>query len=241
MMRTCLLLLLFITTTYGFSTHLQDNYQVEIDSIVCNKNTDIETNRSFKTNLKEKYNGNDFKYVDNLKAPKNEAKNSKLTTDGVNFLAVFLDFMTSIFPFILGAIVVFIILKTFIGSDVGFWSFKSATKKVADQLIYEDENIHDTDFSKLLEKAISDTDFRLATRYYYLSLLKKLSDKKTISYHKDKTNTEYVFEIENKEIRSQFSDVSHIYSYVWYGEFPIDSQTFKTVEKKYKSIFNSIH
>ena len=46
---------------------------------------------------------------------------------------------------------------------------------------------------------------------------------------------------ENKEIRSQFSEVSYIYSYVWYGEFPIDSNTFKTVEKKYKFLFNSIN
>ncbi|WP_299779724.1 hypothetical protein [uncultured Formosa sp.] len=243
MKSTLLILLLSLTPFYGFAISSQDVFQVETDSIVHNKNTNITANRSYKINLKEKYNDKDFKYVDDVKAPKadkNEAVNPKLPTDSFNFLSAFLHFMTSVFPFLLGAIIVFIIIKTFVGSDVGFWNFKNSTQKVADKLIYEDEDIHDTDFNTLLEKAISEGDFRLATRYYYLSLLKKLSDKKTITYHKDKTNTEYVFEIENKKIRSQFSDVSYIYSYVWYGEFPLDSQTFKTVEKKYKSIFNAI-
>ena len=73
-----------------------------------------------------------------------------------------------------------------------------------------------------------------------MALLKKLSEIKTITYDKDKTNTEYLFEIENKKIRDQFSEVLYLYNYVWYGEFPIDIHGFKTVEKKYKAIFNSI-
>ena len=70
--------------------------------------------------------------------------------------------------------------------------------------------------------------------------LKELSDKKIIDYHKDKTNSEYLFEIENSAIRSKFSYLSYVYSYVWYGEFPLDAQSFKVAQNKYQSFINTI-
>ena len=78
-------------------------------------------------------------------------------------------------------------------------------------------------------------DFRLAVRYYYLQVLKDLSNKKIIDYHKDKTNTEYLFEIDNKALRDQFSHLSYIYAYVWYGEFLLDENSFKKAQNKYQS------
>ncbi|AUC81394.1 hypothetical protein [Lacinutrix sp. Bg11-31] len=245
-MKKRFLLLLLLTSLIGFSQDYYDGVVIiEGDSIVHNKNTKIEDAVSFKSDLKEKYNSEDFIYKDDLKEPESKEKEESTSTPNNNnnstALVAFGGFMSYIFPFLLGIIIVIIILKTFLGTESGFWNFKSATKKVAEKLVYEDEDIHESDFPRLLEKAILEKNFRLATRYYYLSLLKKLSDKKTIEYHKDKTNTEYTFEIENKTIRKQFSEVSYIYSYVWYGEFPIDSLKFKTVEKKYKSIFNSIN
>ncbi|HLV39402.1 hypothetical protein [Xanthomarina sp.] len=224
----------------GYSQSFQDTLQINEAVTKPHKSTKVEQAVSFKSDLKEKYNDKEFVYTDDLKEPEPRREDVSPTTNN-GFLAAFVAFMTYIFPFVLGIIIVLIILKIVLGADMGFWNFKKSTKQVADKLVYEEEGIHDTDFNKLLEKAIEDTNFRLATRYYYLSLLKKLSDLKTIEYHKDKTNTEYVFEIENKDLRNQFSEVSYIYSYVWYGEFPIDSLKFKTIENKYKSIFKSIH
>jgi len=222
----------------GFSQSFQDSLQINEEVIKPHKNREIEHTVSFKSNLKEKYSDKEFVYIDDLKEPKKEEA-SPPTNNG--FLVVFLAFMSYVFPFVLGIIIVLIILKIVLGTDMGFWNLKKSSRKAADKLVYEEENIHDTDFNKLLEKAIRDTDFRLATRYYYLSLLKKLSDLKTIEYHKDKTNTDYVFEIENKDLRNQFSELSYIYSYVWYGEFSVDTDTFKTIENKYKSVFKFIH
>ena len=39
-------------------------------------------------------------------------------------------------------------------------------------LIYEDEDIHETDLDALLNQALNHKDYRLAIRYYYLSILK---------------------------------------------------------------------
>jgi len=234
-MKKYVLLFLLISIP-GFSQeHTNGIFQTHTDSIVYDKNTKIEHQRSFNDDLKKKYTDKEFVYVDDVKEPE---RNSATIDSG--FLNGFLYFMQYIFPFMLGIVSVLIILKTFLGTDNGFWNFKKLPQKIAAQKMSEDEDIHETNFDALLQASIHKKHYRLATRYYYLSLLKKLSDTKEIEYHKDKTNTAYVSEIQNKEIKSQFSEVSYIYSHIWYGEFPLDSHTFKTIEKKYTSIFKSI-
>ncbi|MDO6596645.1 DUF4129 domain-containing protein [Oceanihabitans sp. 2_MG-2023] len=241
-MKKHVLFFMLLISIFGYSQEYDEDYtQVKNDPIVQNKSTNFEEKRAFKSDLKEKYNDKDFIYIDDLKKPEPKVIPENSTSNNFGFLAAFGSFMSYIFPFLLGLVIVLIVLKTFFGTDIAFWNFNKNSNKTAEKLVYEEENIHEADFSKLLEKAILNSDFRLATRYYYLSLLKRLTDNNAIDYHKDKTNTEYVFEIENKQIRKQFADVSYIYNYVWYGEFPIDALTFKTVEKKYKSIFNSMH
>ncbi|QDO94917.1 DUF4129 domain-containing protein [Formosa sediminum] len=242
MIRKTLIYIAFLLFQYGFSAHLNVNFQEETDSVINSKTVAVKNHLEYTTNLKDKYNGSDFKYNDHLKATKKAVTTpDSSNSSGLNMLKLFANFMTSIFPIILGLIVVLIILKTVLGTNIRFWNTKTSNKKVTDHVIYEDEDIHDTNFESHIKNALSQQNYRLATRYYYLALLKKLSDKKTITYHKDKTNSEYIFEIQNKNIKDQFSNISYIYSYVWYGEFPIDAAKFQTIEQQYKSIFNTIN
>ena len=148
--------------------------------------------------------------------------------------------MTTIFPFLLGGFIIFVIVKVMLGSDIRFWKSSPASTKIKEKLIYEDEDIHEVDLASLLQQAIDNQNYRLAIRYYYLTSLKGLSNKKIIEYHKDKTNSEYLFEIENPAMRTQFSYLSYVYSYVWYGEFPVDETNFKTAQNKYQSFINSM-
>ncbi|MEE9407469.1 MAG: hypothetical protein V3V28_05285 [Polaribacter sp.] len=229
------ILFLFLMAFCVF-THAQiqeiDSTAVIKDTIIYAKNIDFTSKREFKDNLKEKYTDEDFIYTE-VKEEK------KAATPNLGFMRAFMSFMTNVFPYLLGGIIIFIILKTFLGSEVSFWNFKKNKKIVSEKLIFEDEDIHEIDIEALLKDAISKQEYRLAIRYYYLSVLKGLSSKKIIDYHKDKTNSEYLFEIENQETRRQFSYLSYVYSYVWYGEFPIDEIKFKSVESKYKSFLKS--
>ena len=213
------------------------SYEVAIksDSIVYNKNTSISEERTLSSNIKEKYAGKDFEYKEN--EPVKEADATQSNSDIIGFLVFF---MGNIFPFLLGGFIIFVILKSVVGFDVVFWKPAKSVKRTNKKLIYEDEDIYDIDLESLLQKAIHDKNFRLAIRYYYLMALKDLSIKKIIDYHKDKTNSEYLFEIENSAIRSEFSYLSYVYSYVWYGEFPLDAQSFKAAQNKYQSFINTI-
>jgi hypothetical protein len=229
--------LLFLVCFFVNAQESSDNdfLEIEQDSIVYNKNTDITEQRTFKTDLKDKYSGKDFEYKEN--APQKKKKTSNSSSGLFSFLAFF---MTSIFPFLLGGFIIFVILKTMLGIDARFWKKTKDSKKLSEKLIYEDEDIHELNLETLLQQAIDNKDFRLAIRYYYLTTLKGLSNKELIDYHKDKTNSEYLFEIENKEMRTNFSYLSYVYSYVWYGEFPVDENSFKVAENKYQSFLKSI-
>ena len=192
--------------------------------------------RTFKEDLKKKYADKEFIYTEEpeIEEENHSSHNPSPLLNGLIF------FISNIFPFLLGGIIIFIILKTFLGTEIGFWNFKKSKNKVAEKLVYEDEDIHETDIDGLLQRAINNKEYRLAVRYYYLSVLKVLSDKKLIEYHKDKTNSEYLFEIEDAVSRKQFSYLSYVYSYVWYGEFSIDETNFKLAQNKYQSFKNSL-
>ncbi len=203
------------------------------DTIVYVKNIDFEKKRVFKDSLQEKYNDKDFIYKENTPTPpKNNIDFSFLKTVG--------SFLQTIFPFLLGGFIVFLVLKIALGSQIGFFNFNKKGTKKPEKLVYEEEDIHEVDLEKLLQEAKNNNNYRLAIRYYYLIVLKTLSTHKLIDYHKDKTNTEYKFELEKGKVREQFSYLSYIYTYVWYGEFEVNPSDFSNIEKKYTSFKNSI-
>ncbi len=210
------------------------------DSIVYNKSLEYQKRRNFAVDINEAYSGNDFKYKEEKEKELKEVAYKTPRTNPI-FIASFAAFMKMIFPFLLAAIVLYIVVKLYVGSPSNLWNFKEAKNKVADKLIYEDEDIENTDIEGLLKRALTEKNTRLAVRYYYLLLLQKLSHKEIIKYDKDKTNSEYLFEISNKNIRKDFSYLSYIYSYVWYGDFSLNDSDFARIQERYKSFFKTIN
>ncbi|MFD2567485.1 hypothetical protein [Pseudotenacibaculum haliotis] len=245
----CLLIIGFAQaqTSYEFDV-IEESAEVKaaMSTIDTNyvKTLEHSKERSFDKELNEKYSGSDFNYNDNIKEsspePIKERKSSTTVNSGSGGSAAFSSFMSTIFPILLGIAVVLIIVKVFFNVEPGFWKSSIVKKEQVKKLISEDDNIDENDYEQLLQLAVRNRDFRLATRYYYLSLLKNLSQKKFIEYHKDKTNSEYMFELKDKQMRSAFSYLSYVYAYVWYGEFTVDEAKFATIEEKYQSFIKTI-
>lgn len=253
MMKALIFFMLFVYV-FGYA---QDNPSIEAisDSLVLQleaqekaanyfpdtiyaKDLNYDERRELPANLKDKYDGAKFKYVDDLEKPKKEVKVSKTSKSMANGFAYF---MANIFPFLLAIIVILILLRSFVDIDLRFGRFGKAEKNTVEKLNAEEDNIYEADLKKLLQKAISDKNYRLATRYYYLSLLKLLSEKELIQYDKDKTNSEYLFELKDTNMRSHFSYLSYVYNYVWYGEFLIDKDKFDIIEEKYQSFIKTVN
>jgi Domain of unknown function (DUF4129) len=91
------------------------------------------------------------------------------------------------------------------------------------------ENIHQINFDDSIENALAVKDYRLAVRLLYLRALKQLSDAKLINWQLEKTNSAYLNELKDTEQRQKFSVVTRQFEYVWYGDFPVDGQSFQSI------------
>lgn len=98
-----------------------------------------------------------------------------------------------------------------------------------------DENIHEMDFDKLIQEAVSSQDYRKGIRLLFLQALKILSDRHLINWESGKTNHEYVNELQSKELKTGLNELSFYFDYAWYGNFNISADLFNKVQ----SIFSS--
>lgn len=214
----------------------QDSLVVE-ETYQYSEASDIHQQREFKDNLKSKYSGREFTYKDDIKAEKPKPKPKPTTYPN---LSAFFIVLAQLLPYLLGILVVFIIIRSFVDFDSNFWRFKKPKKSSIALTIENEEDIAENDFESLLEHAIKNKDYRLSTRYYYLLLLQKLAEKKLIDYNIDKTNADYLLELKEAKMKDQFSFLSYIYNYVWYGEFPVNDIKFKTIQDNYTSFIKTI-
>ncbi|MGV6832676.1 MAG: DUF4129 domain-containing protein [bacterium] len=136
-------------------------------------------------------------------------------------------------------LVVFFLFKAIINKD-GRWVFGKKNNQSIIPVTDIESNIHQTNFSSLIKEAEANNNFRLAVRYYYLWLLKKLSTANIIEYDVEKTNSDYAYEIKNGPIKEQFSYTSYLYNYIWYGEFQVDQSQFNKAKQAFNQFIKSL-
>lgn len=102
------------------------------------------------------------------------------------------------------------------------------------------ENIHEISFDEAIEDALSNKNYRLAVRLLYLRSLKQLSDLNLINWKIEKTNTAYINELTNATQREKFTIVTRQFEYVWYGEFPIDGQSYQRINNIFQEFKQSL-
>ncbi len=101
----------------------------------------------------------------------------------------------------------------------------------------EEELLMKRNLDKLSEDAINQKQYRLAVRYLYLNCIKRLDIKNIIGYANDKTNYEYVKEIQFSEISKPFKTLTLAYEQIWYGQLVFDDMYFE----KFKHEYDNFH
>ncbi len=104
----------------------------------------------------------------------------------------------------------------------------------------EEEIVRSQDISSLIKSAISAGDYRLAVRYYYLQLLKHLNEKGIIKYEFQKTNSEYLAEINDDNYKSKVKRLMRLYDFIWYGSFSVTENDFSVAQNSLLDVENSI-
>jgi len=133
--------------------------------------------------------------------------------------------------YILVFVALYIVLKTFLKLDVNHLFFKQEQQR-KQQLKHSEfeENIHELDFEKMITEAVAEKRYRLAVRLHYLKTLKTLTDKDFIHWKINKTNVDYMREMQTKPLHSDFRQLTHWFDYVWYGNFELNAESFADIE-----------
>jgi hypothetical protein len=96
-----------------------------------------------------------------------------------------------------------------------------------------DENIHEMDFEKLIDEAVTKKDFRKAIRLLFLQALKLLSDRHFIRWDQSKTNHDYIAELKADDLKKGFHELNFYFEYAWYGNFSINDEIFSKVQNTF--------
>ncbi len=109
----------------------------------------------------------------------------------------------------------------------GRWFFEKKNESVSIDFSNVEQHIHEANFELLLHEAEQNGDTRQAIRLLYLWLLKVFTDKNFIQWNLDKTNVDYLAEIDDKLLKEQFNYLSYLYNYIWYGGFSINDSEYE--------------
>lgn len=151
----------------------------------------------------------------------------------------FVENAVNIFYVIVIILVVFFIVKTMMNGE-GRWVFGKRSDRRIVRYEDVDTDIHVTDFNELIKEATTKGDFRLAIRYQYLNMLKRLSAGEIIAFDPEKTNLDYTYEIQNEALREQFQYTSYLYNYIWYGEFEINQAQYEKAQESFDVLLKNV-
>lgn len=148
-------------------------------------------------------------------------------------------FLVHVLPYLIISGIVIFLVWLFYKLNPGA-TFFSSSKKSEVFFSEEEEIIKSKNINELIEGALADKNYRLAVRYYYLLILRKLSENEIISYEFDKTNSDYIAEISTSNIKEQFRKATNLYDYVWYGNFDVTETDFQKAQRILTSLENHL-
>ena len=173
----------------------------------------------------------DFRYANDSSYWRKEEVKS-----GNNFLERFINalsqsaFLKIILYLVLVAGIVFAVYQVMMANN--FFTFSRRRKKSGNKSANEEEDVLEHLDEKLAD-AIYAHNYRLAVRYLYLKTLKNLSDRQIIVLNAKSTNKDYVTQMSGHRSRNDFSNLTRIYEYVWYGEFTPNEMQFNVINRNF--------
>ena len=123
--------------------------------------------------------------------------------------------------------------------------FKNNTTSGKKKIKYDIENISATKIPKselelLLEKSLTEKNYREAIRIYFVFTIKSLVEKNYIIWEKEKTNFSYLNEMRDNTSFKEFENIVTIYEIIWYGEREISKEEFKRIEPFFLNLLKKL-
>ena len=136
------------------------------------------------------------------------------------------------------AVVVAILLRAILGLEMAPRNKKIRRQGISGPINLDEieENIHETDLDAYIRQALAEGDYVLAIRLYYLAILKELSLKKAIRWKKDKTNRQYLQEMQQSALAVPFGEATRFFEQAWYGGRPVGESEYRQMEPTFREL-----
>jgi Domain of unknown function (DUF4129) len=99
-----------------------------------------------------------------------------------------------------------------------------------------EQYLHESDLDRFLREALAKQDYNQAVRLYYLKIIKNLSEQGAIDWAKEKTNRDYLREMQHHALAQPFRAATQTYEYIWYGNQRLSVWHFGEIELSLKQL-----
>lgn len=121
-----------------------------------------------------------------------------------------------------------------------FYSAFGAAAKRARQVTEVEEDLERLDLDGLLATAEKDRNWRMALRYHYLKVLRRLVDEGRIDWQPRYTDQDYLRQLKDPATRAVFSELSFLFKWVWYGDAPMDQDRYRALKPGFVAFHSSV-
>jgi len=130
----------------------------------------------------------------------------------------------------------YVVIKLF-GADLRGVFFTPKKRVLSDAAV---EDMEQVDFEALIAQFMEKRDYRRVVRLMYNKTLKELSALNLIRWKIDKTNGEYCAELAGSPLLHDFTELTRIFEYIWYGNFDLSADSFPAVRDLYEGFFTRL-
>ena len=133
----------------------------------------------------------------------------------------------------IGGFLAFLVIYL-MNSNVNIFRRTANIEYEADEDVMTDD-IFSISYDKEIAKATAAGNYRLSIRLLFLRMLRNLSYKSIIDYKQDRTNLDYLLQLQKSNYFHDFLWLTRNYEYSWYGQFPVDQEKFQAIKKEFEN------
>jgi hypothetical protein len=101
--------------------------------------------------------------------------------------------------------------------------------------------LEDDELTKRIKALLLVEDYRACIRVYFNYILKELIRKDFIQWQKDKTNYDYLLEMERKQCQTdQLRVIAYWYDVIWYGEYHLDKIKYDELSQLFINYYTEL-
>ena len=151
----------------------------------------------------------------------------------------FLAAIPLIFKILFGGLTIFLLVIAITTTRI-YKLFYSDQEIVSPKVSLINRDHQPIDFDETIRESVSQMQYRLAIRIFYLKIINLLRIKDYIHFSMGKTNVDYLLDLTNVELKSGFHSITTIYNHVWYGDIEISLEQYQRFESDFQSFYTTI-